>query len=113
MSVTAPSYRWHLRERLGAKGIWKTTELVPLLAERGVVLSGPQVYRLVAKVPERLSLKILAALCDILGCDPGDLIEVGVTGAPGPPPPRRGGKVVELSELPRPRRARVDPNRQP
>jgi DNA-binding Xre family transcriptional regulator len=113
MSVTAPSYRWHLRERLGAKGIWKTTELVPLLAERGVVLSGPQVYRLVAKVPERLSLKILAALCDILGCGPGDLIEVGVTGTPGPPPPRRGGKVVELSELPRPRRARVDPNRQP
>lgn len=113
MSVTAPSYRWHLRERLGAKGIWKTTELVPLLAERGVVLSAPQVYRLVAKVPERLSLKILAALCDILGCSPGDLIEVGVTGTPSPPSPRRGGKVVELSELPRPRRARVDPNRQP
>jgi DNA-binding Xre family transcriptional regulator len=113
MSVTAPSYRWHLRERLGTKGIWKTTELVPLLAERGVVLSAPQVYRLVAKVPERLSLKILAALCDILGCDPGDLIEVGVAGTPDPGPARRGAKVVDLLELPRPRRARVDPNRLP
>ena len=47
----------------------------PLLAERGVVLSREQVYRLVTGVPERLSLATLAALCDILGCGPGDLVE--------------------------------------
>jgi DNA-binding Xre family transcriptional regulator len=55
--------------------MFATTDLVPLLAERGVVLSREQVYRLVARVPERLSLTTLAALCDILACTPADLIE--------------------------------------
>jgi DNA-binding Xre family transcriptional regulator len=55
--------------------MFATTDLVPLLAERGVVLSREQVYRLVARVPERLSLTTLAALCDILSCTPADLIE--------------------------------------
>jgi DNA-binding Xre family transcriptional regulator len=60
---------------MAAAGMFATTDLVPLLAERGVVLSREQVYRLVARVPERLSLTTLAALCDILSCTPADLIE--------------------------------------
>ena len=68
-------YHWHLRARMAAAGMFATTDLVPLLAERGVVLSREQVYRLVARVPERLSLATLAALCDILSCTPADLIE--------------------------------------
>ncbi len=68
-------YHWHLRARMAAAGMFATTDLVPLLAERGVVLSREQVYRLVARVPERLSLTTLAALCDILVCTPDDLIE--------------------------------------
>jgi DNA-binding Xre family transcriptional regulator len=68
-------YRWHLRMRMAERGMYKTSDLVPLLTERGVVLSREQVYRLVAKVPERLSLAVLAALCDVLDCSPGDLIE--------------------------------------
>ena len=55
--------------------MFATTDLVPLLAERGVVLSGEQVYRLVARVPQRLSLTTLSALCDILSCGPSELIE--------------------------------------
>ena len=55
--------------------MYATTDLRPLLAERGVTLSREQVYRLVARTPERLSLATLAALCDILGCVPGDLVE--------------------------------------
>jgi hypothetical protein len=39
------------------------------------VLSREQVYRLVTGVPERLSLRTLAALCDILDCTPADLVE--------------------------------------
>lgn len=38
-------------------------------------LSAAQVYRLVAQTPERLHLRTLAALCDILECTPNDLIE--------------------------------------
>jgi len=68
-------YRWHLRLKMAEQGMFATTELGPLLAERGVVLSREQVYRLVTGVPERLSLRTLAALCDILDCTPADLVE--------------------------------------
>jgi DNA-binding Xre family transcriptional regulator len=71
-------YRWQLRQRMAEHGMFQTSELVPLLAERGVHLSREQVYRLVVQPPQRLSLDTLAALCDILGCSPNDLIEVQV-----------------------------------
>ena len=89
-------YRWHLRRLMADKDMYATTQLRPLLAERGVALSREQVYRLVTGVPERLSLATLAALCDILGCGPGDLVEpvlVTVLAAgppPGPPRPAAG-----------------------
>lgn len=68
-------YRWRLREVMAARGLWQTTDLAPLLAERGIVLSSTQVYRLVTQTPERLSLRILMALCDALACTSTDLIE--------------------------------------
>jgi DNA-binding Xre family transcriptional regulator len=75
-------YRWHLRLRMAERGMFATTELGPLLAERGVKLSREQVYRLVAGIPERLSLHTLAALCDILDCKPSDIVEVIVEAKP-------------------------------
>ena len=95
-------YRWHLRRLMADKDMYATTQLRPLLAERGVALSREQVYRLVTGVPERLSLATLAALCDILGCGPGDLVEP-VAGAAGAK--RRPGAAA--GALPRPVRARV------
>ena len=68
-------YQWHLRMRMAEAGMFATTDLTPLLAERGVVLSAAQTYRLVTGTPERLSLRTLMALCDILDCTPTDLIE--------------------------------------
>ena len=68
-------YQWNLRVLMAKQGLFATTDLAPLLAERGVVLSSTQVYRLVTQTPERLSLRTLMALCDILGCTPSDLIE--------------------------------------
>jgi DNA-binding Xre family transcriptional regulator len=97
-------YRWHLRRLMAEREMYATTQLRPLLAERGVVLSREQVYRLVTGVPERLSLATLAALCDILGCGPGDLVEP-VAGAGA------GSQAAEAAAgsgpLPRPVRARV------
>jgi len=96
-------YRWHLRRLMADRDMYATTDLRPLLADRGVVLSREQVYRLVTRVPERLSLQTLAVLCDILDCQPGDLVEpvAGATKRPTPP---------ESVPLPRPRRARVAPD---
>jgi DNA-binding Xre family transcriptional regulator len=68
-------YGWRLREVMAKRGMFSTTELRPLLAARGVDLSPSQVYRLVVDKPERLNLRTLMALLDILDCTMEDLIE--------------------------------------
>lgn len=68
-------YVWHLRAKLAERGMFATTDLQPLLAERGISLSREQTYRLVTGKPQRLSIATLIALCDILDCTPNDLIE--------------------------------------
>jgi DNA-binding Xre family transcriptional regulator len=74
-------FAWHLRLRMAEKGYFQTSDLVPLLAERGITLSREQVFRLVTQPPQRLSMDTLAALCDILDCQPNDLIEIQVVNA--------------------------------
>lgn len=101
MNATAISgYRWKLRQVMADRELWKTSELGPLLAARGVALSSAQVYRLVARQPERLSLPTLVALCDIFSCTPNDLIELT---AETPPAKRASAPPAKA----RPRRARV------
>jgi DNA-binding Xre family transcriptional regulator len=99
--VKKTGYRWHLRRLMAERDIYATSDLRQLLADRGITLSREQVWRLVTGVPERLSLATLAALCDILGCQPGDLIEPVASAAASPAPEPAGG------QLPRPVRARV------
>lgn len=114
MSQPTVGYHWHLRRLMAERGLFQTTELVPLLAERGVRLSREQVYRLAARTPERLNLVTLAALCDILDCGPGDLIECYRRGSRHP---RDGDSDADSGPgpRPRPRRARVarDPDPDP
>ncbi len=109
--MTTITYRWLLRERMAERGMFKTTEIIPLLAERGITLSATQAYRLVTSTPERLSLPVLAALCDALECSPDDFIAVEAAA----PAQRRAagerlGDIVALRNTIRPHRARVDPN---
>lgn len=67
-------YEWRLRPLLAEHGVFSSSDLVPLLAERGVRLSDTQVWRLVTGKPERLNLHTLMVLCEILDCTPNDLI---------------------------------------
>ena len=76
------SYQWRLREVMAASGMFTVTELVPLLRDRGIDLSASQVHRLASGTPERLSLAVLAALCDILSCTPAELIATRAQDAP-------------------------------
>lgn len=103
MSTTSLGYKWNLRQLMASDGLYKTSDLGPLLASRGVELSVAQVYRLVAKPPERLSLLTLAALCDIFSCTPNDLIEL----APKEQDPAPSRQAIAKS---RPRSARVAPS---
>ncbi|WP_375488373.1 helix-turn-helix domain-containing protein [uncultured Mycobacterium sp.] len=105
-------YAWRLAEIMAAHGMHNSTDLMPRLAERGIELSRPQVYRIVHQRPERVSLQMIAALCDIFGCGVEDLVTVtatdvrrkkatSATAAPSAP------NVVDLNKSVRPRRARV------
>ena len=97
-------FRWRLRHLMAGRDMFSTTDLVPLLAERGVNLSREQVYRLVTQPPQRLSMDTLAALCDILACTPNDLIEVEVANAEVSKPAAAGGGGASM---PAPRRATI------
>jgi len=97
--------RWHLRELMALRGMFATTDLVPLLAERGVALSREQVYRLVTRTPERLNTHTLAALCDILDVQVGDLIEVVAESRQVRKPAVAGGAAQAVKDLtPKPAR---------
>jgi DNA-binding Xre family transcriptional regulator len=61
---------------MAARGMFSTTDLIAPLAARDITLSSSQVYRLVVERPERLSLKILVALLDILDCRMDELVEL-------------------------------------
>jgi hypothetical protein len=98
-------YQWHLRQVMATRGMFSTTDLLGPLSERGIKLSSSQVYRLVVDRPERLSLKILMALLDILDCDMADLIEPVAVARPARKTKVAGGG-QGVGDL-RPKRARI------
>lgn len=105
------SYQWRLREVMATRGIFAASDLSPLLAERGIELSSVQVWRLVTQTPERLSLPVLAALCDILEVTPADLIATRAENvAPRRSAASGGADVVDLAATIRPKRARITPD---
>ena len=99
-------YRWHLRQVMADRGMFATTDLIEPLAARGIRLSSSQVYRLVAERPERLSLKILMALLDILDCSMTELIEPVAAGGRSRTTKAAAGATAGIGQL-RPKRARI------
>jgi DNA-binding Xre family transcriptional regulator len=99
-------YRWHLRQVMADRGMFATTDLLEPLAARGIRLSSSQVYRLVVERPERLSLKILMALLDILDCSMSELIEPVADQRRSHTAKAVGGAAAGVGDL-RPKRARI------
>jgi DNA-binding Xre family transcriptional regulator len=99
-------YRWNLRQVMASRDMFATTDLAEPLAERGIHLSSSQVYRLVTERPERLSLKALVALLDILDCTMDDLIEPVAAATTGGKARAASGGETGVGDL-RPRRARI------
>jgi DNA-binding Xre family transcriptional regulator len=103
-------YKWHLRQVMATRGMFSTTDLIGPLAGREITLSSSQVYRLVVERPERLSLKILMALLDILDCSMDDLIEpVAVAEQARKTRAAGGGEASAGVGTLRPKRARITP----
>ena len=78
----AVDYEWRLRVLMAENGMFKATELIPRLREHGIRLSDSQVFRLVTGRPERLNLRLLMVLREILGCQPGELVRRTDVAAP-------------------------------
>jgi hypothetical protein len=91
---------------MAGRQMFQTTDLIEPLAQRGIHLSSSQVYRLVVERPERLSLKILMALLDILDCSMEDLIEPVAVAKPARRARAAGGAEAGVGDL-RPKRARI------
>ena len=102
-------YRWHLRQVMAARGMFSTTDLIGPLADRGITLSSSQVYRLVVERPERLSLKILMTLLDILDCTMEDLIEPVAAASQARRAGKAAGGAADAAGIGarRPKRARI------
>lgn len=49
-------------------------ELAARLCAAGVPISRAQAWRLVTLEPQRIRIRVLAELCDILRCSPADLL---------------------------------------
>jgi DNA-binding Xre family transcriptional regulator len=99
-------YRWNLRQVMASREMFATTDLIEPLAQRGIRLSSSQVYRLVVDRPERLSLKILMALLDILDCTMDELIEPVAAAKPTARKRTASGEEAGIGDL-RPKRARI------
>ncbi|PZE86102.1 XRE family transcriptional regulator [Curtobacterium sp. MCLR17_039] len=103
-------YTWHLAELMARNKMHNSTDLAPHLAERGINLSSAQIWRLVKQRPERISLPVLAAICDVFHCSPAELITVTAEDAALAKVVNARPRQDPASDKVRPRRARVTPD---
>lgn len=101
------SYQWRLAEVMARHGMHNSTALTPLLKERGIDLSPSQVYRLVTQRPERVSLQLIAAVCDIFDCGIEDLITVTAEDAAKTRKAAGAASVTQITDAIKPVRARI------
>jgi DNA-binding Xre family transcriptional regulator len=89
----AVDYEWRLRVLMAENGMFKAIDLAPRLAEHGIRLSDSQVWRLVTGRPERVNLRLLVVFCEILGCEPGELVRRTDVAAVVEKEPASGGQI--------------------
>jgi DNA-binding Xre family transcriptional regulator len=108
MSRREISYTWRVREIMARRGVHTAKDLAELLHDRGVTLTANAVWRIVTQEPERISFKVLVALCDALDVTPNDLITYTATDAKTVRQRRKasGDDIPDLRQY-RPVRARI------
>jgi DNA-binding Xre family transcriptional regulator len=76
LEALQPRYEWRLLQLMVVRKNWTTTtKLIPELRKRGFVLDRSSIYRLVkTDKPPKMSIELILALCDILGCRFEDLV---------------------------------------
>ncbi|MFI7025099.1 helix-turn-helix domain-containing protein [Micromonospora sp. NPDC049900] len=100
--MSGPAFEWKLRELMAMRQMFSTSDLIAPLAERGIALSRSQVYRLVAETPERVTIPLLLALCDILSCQLTDLAAPVAAGQAAAKAAGRKSRKKAVGEVPLP-----------
>jgi putative transcriptional regulator len=75
--------QWNLRMVAAQRGIWRASDLRRLLAEAGLEISGGKMSHLWSGQPISIRLDDLEVICQVLDCDPGELLLREVAGAVG------------------------------
>ncbi|MEV0372819.1 helix-turn-helix transcriptional regulator [Streptomyces sp. NPDC050636] len=90
--------KWNLRMIAAQRDIWKSSELQRLLAEAGLVISAGKMSSLWAGQPVTVRLDDLDVICEVLQCDPSDLLvrEPEKARARRPEPTGRGAQAPAL-----------------
>ncbi|MEU3228495.1 helix-turn-helix transcriptional regulator [Streptomyces sp. NPDC006976] len=66
--------KWNLRMTAAKRDIWKSSELQRMLADAGLVISAGKMSNLWAGQPVTIRLDDLDVICDVLQCEPSDLL---------------------------------------
>ena len=66
--------RWNLRLAAAQRDIWKASQLQAMLADAGLVISAGKMSNLWSGEPVTVRLDDLEVICEVLGCEPGDLL---------------------------------------
>lgn len=66
--------KWNLRLAAANRGIWKAAELKRQLAEHGMIVSAGKMSNLWSGTPASVKLRDLETICEVLGCDVGELL---------------------------------------
>ncbi len=77
--------KWNLRLAAAQRDIWKASQLQRMLAEAGLVISAGKMSNLWSGQPVTIRLDDLDIICEVLGCEPGDLLirELGTARSAG------------------------------
>jgi putative transcriptional regulator len=66
--------QWNLRMVAAQHGIWRASDLRRKLAEAGLEISGGKMSYLWSGQPISIRLDDLEVICQVLDCDPGELL---------------------------------------
>ena len=96
--------QWNLRMVAAQRGIWRASDLRRLLAEAGLEISGGKMSHLWSGQPISVRLDDLEVICQVLACDPGELLVPEPAARPAVTPPPEAAAAASIR--PRPRRGR-------
>jgi DNA-binding Xre family transcriptional regulator len=95
--------QWNLRMVAAQRGVWRASDLRRLLAEAGLEVSGGKMSYLWSGRPISVRLDDLEVICQVLDCDPGELLLREAAGGAAAPP---RSEAAATSIRPAPRRGR-------